>query len=232
VLTIALLSAVAVAEPVIAEAAAPEKPKGPWMWAPWVRPTGGGQAIWVNGRPTAQLQVGVTGGLQGQYRPVPHWRVNFGGSLVGLYGMAANSLGVDARIGATAGPNSKYVLYQVGPQLWFNTYGKPGALDYYLPPALGVALPNTVLFKVHEFVGIQLGAIPSWIIWTPTDLPSWGSRDYRRNRVWYGPVNELSLYGTVNLKLPWGGAGIQVGYQRSWTAIGVTDGLILGGSLF
>ncbi|MEZ4317036.1 MAG: hypothetical protein R3F61_06020 [Myxococcota bacterium] len=207
-------------------AAPPAKPEPPSAWeSKWYgRPRGNLRAVSVNGVTSAQAVLGAEGGIRYDHAPIlgRGKKLRRGPSdLVGrtrlqgdvLYGITSSSFGYDVRLGSFIGPTSRYVTYQVGPDLWGNGYGTDTSLDYHLPFSLGIDLSNTVIFHIDRSVSAQVGVTPGWAF----------DRDRQTGGI--GPFHELSGFATVTIQA--GTFGFVVGYQRVYNAAGVTDGLIL-----
>ena len=205
----------------IAALAAPAKP---WEKEFYWQPRGNVRVISVNGTASAQAMLGAEVGLRYNHAPITDGargkldlvgRTRVRGDV--LYGLLSRSFGFDARIGSFIGPTSKYVTYQVGPDVWGNMYGRRGAPDYFLPFSMGVDLPNTVIFHIIPQVNAMVGIIPGWAF----------TKNRRPGNL--GPFHEITGFAAVNVRVK--GFGITVGYQRTYNAAGVTDGLILSAGL-
>ena len=203
-------------------------PPSPWVSEWYGRPRGNVRAVSVNGVSAAQAILGAEGGLRTTHSPIlgrgktarrgpPDLlgRSRLQGDV--LYGLTTNSIGYDIRLGSFIGPTSKYITYQIGPDLWGNAYGSEQSLDYWLPFSLGVSVPSTVIFHVDRSVDATIGLSPGWAF------------DKDRQGGGFGPFHELSGYATISVRT--GNFSFVVGYQRFYNAAGVTDGLILSAGL-
>ena len=186
---------------------------------PYVVPRIGGSLVSVNGVVSTQVYGGAEAGVIVRDRHKPHWFSQSRVSAIGQYGFASNSLGGDFRIGSFFGPDGKVARLLSGPDVWFNGYGKVGALDYHLPWSPGVDLRNTVLFKVADGVRITGEVTPGWAFFPE-----------RQTAIDDLIVcHELTLGATANLDL--GAFSITLGYARVWNSAGANDYLILGAGL-
>ncbi|MBT3219439.1 MAG: hypothetical protein HN348_10135 [Proteobacteria bacterium] len=191
-------------------------PGGHWETKPYIQPRVNIRAVSVNGNLTAQAVLGAEGGLQYNKLGSP-WQGRTRLSAIGMYGLTSGSLGADVRLGSFIGPKFGIFRYEVGPDFWYNGYGKTNATDYHLPWSPGVSIPNTVILSFHEMFGVLGSATPGWAF-----LPE-------RAGGGIGPFHEFTLLGALMLRL--GGAGITVGYQSTWDSAGVTKGVVFSGSL-
>lgn len=203
----------------------PPAPK-PWVSEPYARPRFNARAISVNGRSAAQAIVGGEIGLRYDHAQLSErdgQTVRLRPDLVGrtrlqadvLYGLTSGSTGYGLRLGSFLGPTAKMVTFQLGPDLWANGYGNPESLDYHLPFSLGVDVMALALFQIDPSVTAQVGIIPGWAFAGPRQVGG------------VGPFHELTAFGLVSLDI--GGMRVNVGYQRTYNAAGVFDGLILSG---
>ncbi len=172
--------------------------------------------------------MGAEGGLRYSHAPVTRrgrkW-IRGAADVVGrsrlrgdvFYGLTTQSLGFDVRLGSFLGPTSKYVTYQIGPDVWFNGYGSETAEDYFLPYSLGVDISNAVIFHIDRSINAQVQITPGWAF------------DKDRQTGGIGPIHELTGSATVSVQT--GAFTFVVGYQRVYNAAGVTDGLILSAGL-
>lgn len=203
-------------------------PPQPWVHEWYGRPRLNVRAVSVNGVTSAQALVGAEGGVRYVHAPIlgrGKKRKRGPADIVGrtraqgdvLYGLFSKSLGADLRVGSFIGPTSKYVTYQVGPDVWFNGYGVPDGVDYHLPWSLGVEIPNTFIVHFVPEVDMQLGISPGWAF------------DKDRQGGGLGPFHEVSMFAALSARV--GSFSFVVGYQRLYNAAGTTDGLILSGGL-
>lgn len=197
----------------------PVPPASAWTRKWYAAPRGNVRAVSVNGRTAALVLIGVEGGLRYVHLAdgTPDITGRTRAQVDGLYGLTGNSFGYGLRLGSFIGPTSKIVTYQVGPDLWANQYGQPGALDFHLPFSVGLDVPNTLIFHVDPRVNAQIGVIPGWAF----------DPDRQVGRV--GPFHELTAFVAVAISV--NGFSMVVGYQRQYNAAGTTDGLILSGGL-
>lgn len=188
-----------------------------WERVPYVMPILNVRAVTVGGVTTAQAVGGAEAGLVQRYADKPHWMSHTRGAATGIYSFTANSIGADVRVGSFFGPDGRWVRWQVGPDVWFNGYGVPGALDYHLPWSPGVDLRNAVTLKVVRGFALLGEATPGWAFVPERALGG------------LGPFHELTLLGAVRLQTDV--LTVTVGYQRAWNAVGTIDGFIISGRL-
>ena len=147
----------------------------------------------------------------------PKLLLNTRASGVGMLGLPSGSLGGDFRVGSFIGPQGKYALLQIGPDVWFNGYGQPGAPDFHLPWSPGLNIRNVLtITPVREFQ-IVGEATPGWAVVA--------ARQGDNVR----PFHELTLTAMVVLRAT--AIRLTVGYTRQYRAFGTYDGLILSGAL-
>lgn len=169
----------------------------------------------INGVTNAQASAGLVGGMFVKYRDPPHWLSHTRGSIIGQYGILSGSLGADLRAGSFFGPDTRFIQYQLGPDLWYNGYGREDAADYYLPWSPGVDLRNALTFKIVPELHIVGEANPGWVF----------LEERRADNL--GPVHELTLTAMAVIRARV--INLTVGYTRQYRAFGVYEGLILSG---
>ena len=162
----------------------------------------------------AQASVGVVGGAKVKYRGGPGWLWDTRGSLVGTYGLNTGSYGGDVRVGTFIGPDVKLITYQVGPEVWFDGYGKPGAPDYYLPWSPGIDLFNELTLKLLPEVHV-VGQV----------APGFAFDGGRHGEGQVAPFDELMLAAMLDIRT--NVISLTVGYARQYQAYGSSDGIIL-----
>ena len=202
-----------------AEAADPGAPPSQGWSAPkpYLLPILNFSLISVNGETSAQASGGLVGGMRLRYGLPPHWLSHTRAQVVGTYGVITGSLGADLRVGSFMGPDTRFVQYQLGPDVWYNGYGDEDANDYWLPWSMGVDARNVLTFKVIREFQIIGEATPGWAF------------DADRRGGGVGPFDELTLTGMVVLNTPV--IRLTVGYTRQYRVFGVYEGLILSGAL-
>ncbi|MEQ1506484.1 MAG: hypothetical protein ABMB14_29925 [Myxococcota bacterium] len=173
--------------------------------------------IAVNGQTSAVASAGLIGGMRLRYRDQPHWLSNTRASLIGSYGLLSQSLGADLRVGSFLGPSGSLFTYQLGPDVWYDGYGREGASDYWLPWSPGVDLHNELTFHPIREISLVGEATPGWAFAAS------------RQDGGVGPFHELTLSALVVLRTPV--IGLTVGYTRQYRSFGTYDGLILSGAL-
>lgn len=188
-----------------------------WETTPYLVPRLNIRAVSANGVSSAQALVGVEGGLVSRQAPKPHWMNQTRTVVTGMYSLTHGTLGADLRLGSFFGPDGKVVRWLSGPDVWLNGYGSPDARDYYLPWAPGVDLRNTAMLKLLRGFALVGEATPGWTV-----APS-------RQAGGIGPFHELTVLGAVAIDSDV--LTITIGYQRSWTAVGIVEGLVISGGL-
>ncbi|MBN2799501.1 MAG: hypothetical protein JXX28_10175 [Deltaproteobacteria bacterium] len=173
-------------------------------------------AVHASGRSWAQLSGGATVGMTGRIPDASPlvWRARARG--IGLYGLDSGSLGVDARVGAFAGPSIRKVVTLHGPDLFYSAYGRPSSADYHLPGTAGVALHNEAVVRLSKPVGLLGWFDPAWVF------------NPARN-AHIGPFHELRT--GVGLSIRSAQLHAQLGYQWAWNAAGRQDGVVLSAGL-
>jgi hypothetical protein len=173
--------------------------------------------VLVNGGSSLQTIGGIEAGYRYRWPAPPNWTGRTRADVTGIYSLTSGSWGGGVAIGSFIGPDTKRVLYQVGPDLYFDGYGTPGSFDYYLPRSPGVRILNQALFKIVDYSGIVLAANPGWVL-DPD----------RRNELVY-PLHDLTLVAALQIRSDW--AAFTVGWQRQYSGAGIIDGLILSGGI-
>lgn len=186
---------------------------------PYAVPRLSANYIQVNGVGAAQLVGGGEVGVILRDRDIPHWLSLSRFSAVGLYGLGTNSLGGDLRVGSFIGPDGRFARFLTGPDVWYNGYGTPEALDYHLPWSPGVDLRNTVLLKLSEPFKIAGQVTPGWVF------------SSKRQTAIEDLVVIHELTASAVAMLQTEGFSFTLGVQRSWNAAGVTNSVILGAGL-
>lgn len=182
---------------------------------PYVLPVLNLSVIAINGTTTAQASAGLVGGMRMKYRESPHWLSHTRGSVIGQYGVLSGSLGADLRAGSFFGPDGRWLQYQLGPDFWYNGYGRQDAVDYYLPWSPGMDLHNALTFKIVREFQIVGEANPGWVF----------LEERRADNL--GPMHELTLTAMAVIRARV--INLTVGYTRQYRAFGVYEGLILSG---
>ena len=199
-------------------AISPEARAGEWKPPqPYLLPVINVSLLAVDGQTTAQAAAGLVGGLRTRYVGSPNLLSNTRASAVGMYGLGSGSLGGDFRVGEFIGPQGKFLLYQVGPDVWFNGYGDPDAVDYWLPWSPGVDLHNSLTFTPIRELSIIGEATPGWAFAS------------ERQTGGIGPFHELTLTGMVVIRAS--AIRLTVGYTRQYRSYGASNGIILSGAL-
>ena len=187
-----------------------------WKSKPYVDPILNAGAVIINGNTYGQVSGGAQVGIRTRYSEKPNWLNDSRLRGVVQYGIPSNSLGGDVRLGSFIGPNTKAILTQHGPDVWFNGYGKTDAVDYYLPYSVGIDFRNQVIFKLGQGFNIITEATPG--------IPFNPARQG-------GPLDPIEFTALGALSIRTGGFGLLVGYSRRYSSAGVTEGIILGASL-
>lgn len=172
-------------------------------------------AVRVNGQSWSQLAAGATLGTRGRFDTAP-WVWSARTKAMGIYGIESGSLGMDVRSGAFAGAALKGFLSQHGPDLFVTAYGRRGSADYYLPPAVGLALHNGAQVKVSKGAHLIGWFDPAWLL------------NASRN-AHLGPFHELTLGSAVQIHSK--ALRATLGYQWAWNAAGRQDSLVLSAGL-
>lgn len=189
----------------------------PWQDRWYARPRLNARVVAVNGVPFVQGVGGAEAGLVRRWDPNPHWVSQTRAVAVGIYGLSTGSLGGDVRLGSFVGPDLKPVRLAIGPDFWFNGYGAPDALDYWLPWSPGIDVPASAFWKLAPSLLLDTSVIPGWAF------------DPDRQNGGVGPFHELTALAALHLTLD--GPTFVLGYQRTWNGAGVFDGIILSFSL-
>lgn len=184
---------------------------------PYVLPVLNVGVVVVDGFTAAQASAGAIGGVRVRYSDKPHWVSHTRASVIGSYGLNTGSLGADLRLGSFIGPDWKVVQYQVGPDAWYNGYGRIDAEDYWLPWSPGVDLRNVVTLKFAPELHVVGEATPGWAFVTDRQT---GDVD---------PFHELTLAAMLVIRAPF--ARLTIGYSRQYRSFGMSEGLILSGAL-
>ena len=188
---------------------------------PYIAPIINLSAISVNGDWYAVAAAGATGGVRIRYTDPPHWLSNTRAVVVGMYGIPSGSLGAELRGGSFIGPDWKYLQWQVGPDVFYNGYGSPEAVDYWLAWAPGLDLHNVVTLKIAPEFQIVGEATPGWVF-----------REERKQGPGVesvAPFDQLTLAAMVVIRAPF--ARLTVGYSRQYSSVGTIEGIILSGAL-
>jgi len=186
---------------------------------PYAVPRLSASYVQVNETGTLQLMGGGEAGVLLRDQDTPHWLSQSRLSAVGLYGLGTNSLGGDLRLGSFIGPDGTFARLMTGPDIWYNGYGKPDALDYHLIWSPGVDLRNTVLLKLSEPFRLAGEVTPGWAFVK-------GRQTAVEELVVF---HELQLAGMALIRTD--GFNLTVGYRRTWDAVGIRNTLILGASI-
>ncbi|MEQ1568077.1 MAG: hypothetical protein ABMA64_20730 [Myxococcota bacterium] len=184
---------------------------------PYVLPVVNLSVIAVNGETSAQASVGAVGGARLKYRDPPGWLSHTRGSVVGSYGLNTGSYGADLRAGSFIGPDTKFLQYQVGPDLWFNGFGREDSVDYHLPWSPGIDLHNLLTLKLAKEFHLVGEVTPGF--------PFAGERLGGG----IGPFPELTLAGMAVVRASF--LHLTIGYSRQYRSFGSYDALILSGAL-
>lgn len=181
---------------------------------PYVAPRLDGQLVLYDGAALVQARGGADLGLLVRYAEDPFWLSHTRLGLTGILGLTTFHYGGDARLGSFFGPDWELLRIQLGPDVWYNGYGDPTANDdLYLPWSPGLDLPLTVEIAREESLSLLTAAIPGWAF-SPA-----------RSTTTLDVVDEFTALAALSLALP--KFGLTAGYQRTWNAAGVTEGLIL-----
>jgi hypothetical protein len=184
---------------------------------PYLLPQLNVSLISVNGQSSAQASVGLIGGMRMRYVGKPNLLSNTRASAVGTYGLNTGSLGGDFRVGSFLGPQGKFLLYQIGPDVWFNGYGQPDAFDYFMPWSPGVDVKNQLTFTPIREISLVGEATPGWAF-----VPA-------RQTGGVGPFHELTLTAMAVIRAS--AIRLTVGYTRQYRSFGTFNGIILSGAL-
>jgi hypothetical protein len=181
---------------------------------PYVLPRLDASVIAIGGTTLVQARGGADAGVLVRYSEDPFWLSNTRLGVTGILGLTTLNYGGDIRLGSFFGPDWELLRIQLGPDVWYNGYGDPTASDdYYLPWAPGLDLPLTAEIAREEKLSLLTAAIPGWAF-SP-----------ERSNTSLDVVDELTLLAALSLRLPH--FGVTAGYQRTWNAAGLTEGLIL-----
>lgn len=197
----------------------PKKPapkKGPeWIVEPFAEPSVGVTSVTVNGDTGVQATGGGEAGYWYKWTGDPplYGETRIAADLI--YSLTAQSIGYDLRIGSFIGPSLDDVTLTIGPDLFYNGYGTPESLDYYLPATGGLSINTQLTIQPIKEAGIVGLAAPSWIF----------NPERRAGNL--GPFHELTLMG--GLQLNSGNISGMIGYQATYTAVGVTHGVVISG---
>ena len=188
-----------------------------WQTTPYVRPVVAGGAVVIAGAVVPQLTGGVEGGVVRSLTRAPVLRWTSRGLATATVGTSTGSLGGRVRVGSWVGPAWSTVSLAAGPDLWFDGYGSPRAEDYWLPWAPGVDLPVLADWRLTRGLALGGRVAPGW------------SFDPRRRATGLAIVHQLAASAVAQVR--WGGVGLAVGLERTWTSAGDIDAIILGFSL-
>ena len=184
---------------------------------PYVRPMLSAGVVSVEGQTYGLVTGGAVGGVtmrrRGDTPLLSHTRA----MLSGTYGLNSGSIGADARIGSFIGPDTKFIQYQIGPDVYYNGYGTTTSPDYYLAWAPGMDIVNTVLLKLSKPVRLYGEITPGWVF----------NGDRRSGIV--SPFDELLLLGALVIRTK--PINITVGVQRRYSAAGEIDSIVLSGAI-
>jgi len=184
---------------------------------PYVRPVLTGGVISVNGRTHAQATGGVVAGATVRDRADPHWFSHTRGLATGTYGLTTGNLGAQVRAGSFIGPDGKIFRYQIGPDVFFDGYGQPGAEDLHLPWSPGVDIVNSLLVKLSKPLVLRGDLTPGWVF-----VPERQAKSVK-------PFHQLTASAVAVLRTD--ALRLTVGWQRSYNRAGVVDALILSGAI-
>lgn len=184
---------------------------------PYLQPRLSVGYVSVNGQGTAQGIGGADVGIRLRDRDAPHLLSISRVSAVGMYGFTSGSFGADFRVGSFIGPDGKAVRLMTGPDLFYNGYGVPGALDYYLAWSPGLDIRNTALFKIAKEFKIAAHVVPGWAF-----NPDRAAPDV--------PVFTHVSMGAAAI-LNTGSFRVTAGYERQWNVAGTQDFIILGAGI-
>ena len=190
----------------------------PWSpTEPYAHPVVNVLFVSVEGNTFAQAEAGVIAGIVKRDLRAPRWRSDSRVRLAGIAGLPSFSVGGDLRVGSFIGPDSRYLRWQLGPDLWVNGYGGPASPDYDLPWSPGVELSNVLTVKLGRPVNLLFEATPGWALVSS------------RQQGGVGPFHELALTALAELRGP--SFGLTVGYTRRYQAFGVFEGLIFNAGI-
>ena len=184
---------------------------------PYIQPVLSGGAVSVNGNTWVQVTGGAQGGVFVRDRDKPHWLSHTRALATGTYGLTSGSLGADVRVGSFIGPDGKLVRYLIGPDVFYNGYGRSDARDYQLTWAPGVDVSNQLLFKLSKPVVLIGELTPGWVF----------ARSRQSDQV--RPFHQLDMLAAVVLRTKV--IRLTVGVRRNYNAAGVIDSLVLSGAL-
>ena len=173
------------------------------------------RALRVNSQSVIQATLGAEGGLRYPISDGFMGRTRLGA--VGLYGISSGSLGGDFRLGSFIGPAGRMGFVQIGPDFWFNGYGRKTATDYRLPWSPGLSIPAIASMALHPSIRAVTSVTPGWAF----------SQGRRGGGL--GPFDEFSLVGAAVITA--GTGHLTLGYQHSWNRAGTIQGLLLSGGL-
>jgi len=183
---------------------------------PYADPILNAGAVIVGGNTYGQISGGARVGLRTSFSEPPQWLSDTRLQGVATYGIPSNSLGGDVRLGSFIGPNTKLILTQHGPDVWYNGYGTTSSVDYHLPYSVGLDFKNMVVLKLGQGFNI-IGEGTPGIPFNPV----------RQG----GPLEPIEFTASGAISIRTGGFGLLVGYTRRWSVAGITEGIILGASL-
>lgn len=190
----------------------------PWRPAePYAVPVVNVRFVSVEGNTFAQAEAGVAAGVLKRDTRSPYWRSDTRVRVAAIAGLPSFSLGGDLRVGSFVGPDTRYLRWQVGPDVWVNGYGGPSSPDYDLPWSPGLDVSNVLTIKLGRPLNVVLEATPGWALVTA------------RQQGGVGPLHELTLTALAVIRGP--GMGLTVGYTRRYQAFGVFEGIVFNAGI-
>lgn len=190
---------------------------------PYVLPVLNLGIVSSGGTTEALASAGVVGGARLKYSGHPDLLSNTRASLVGSYGILYGQLGADLRVGSFIGPDTRFITWQVGPDFFYNGFGREGEFPYWLPWSPGIELHDVLTIKIVRELHLVGEATPGF----PFDGDRLGGG--------LGPFPELTLAGMVVVTTSH--FGLTVGYSRRYASFGTGekgqyyDSIILSGAL-
>lgn len=175
---------------------------------PFIQPILGGGVVTVGNTTVGQVTGGVAGGFNIAYRTESVKFVDTTRAYVtGTYGIGSGSLGADVGVGSFFGPDFKVLRLQAGPEVFFNGYGDPNAIDYHLAWSPGLALVGLgTLTVVPKVLTVHGDVAPGWVF------------NSARQSGAVSPFSEMTAGASVSLNA--GPVGIRPGLRRYWNAAG------------
>ena len=174
----------------------------------------GGYTV-VNGQGYGQVSGGGDVGMTIRALDKPHWLSMSRVSGLLTYGINSGSVGGDLRVGSFIGPDGKLVQLMTGPDIWYNGYGQPLAVDYFLPWSPGVDLRNTALLKLADEFKLLGEITPGWAFSKP--------RQSAASELVLFHELEMGAYAFLNLK----SLSLTLGYTRTINSLGNIDGIVI-----